>query len=111
MTRDFEAAKAFYAAVFGHTFTDMSSGDMQYCTLDLDGRPCGGLGSMPPGVPAEVPPHWRLYFAVDDADATLARLGGTVLRPAEDMPYGRWGDAADGQGATFSVIKSAPQPS
>lgn len=113
VTRDFERATAFYRAVFGYTFTDMSGGGMQYCTIDIDGRPVGGLGSLPAEVPDSVPAHWRVYFAVDDADTTLehaVKLGGTLLRPAEDMPYGRWGDAADPQGASFSVIKPAPPP-
>lgn len=110
-TRDFEAAKTFYAAVFGYTLTEVAPG-MDYVTIDLDGRPAGGIGAMPDGVPAEVPAHWRVYFAVDDTDQTLehvTKLGGTVLEPAHDSPYGRWGDAADGQGAQFSVIKP-PSP-
>ncbi len=32
-------------------------------------------------------------------------LGGSVLRPPMDMPYGRHADVADPQGAAFSVIK------
>jgi predicted enzyme related to lactoylglutathione lyase len=113
MTRDYERAKAFYGAVFGHAFTEIGGGDFQYSTIDLEGRPVGGLGTLPADAPKEVPAHWRVYFAVDDADEALSRaasLGGRILRPAEDMPYGRWGDASDGQGAMFSVIKQAPAP-
>src|SRR5580765_3173159 len=111
MTRDYECAKAFYCFVFGYTFTEIGDEGFQYSTVDVDGRPVGGLGVLPAEVPAQVPAHWRVYFAVEDADAALARvaeLGGSVRRPAEDMPYGRFGDAADGQGAMFSVIKRAP---
>jgi uncharacterized protein len=53
-------------------------------------------------------PHWRVYFAVDDADAAVAKvteLGGSVQRPPMHMPYGRHADVADPQGAMFSVIK------
>jgi len=60
-------------------------------------------------VPEQVPPHWRVYFEVDDCDAATAKvteLGGSVLRPPMDMPYGRHADVADPQGAMFSLIKS-----
>ena len=109
-TRDFGKAKEFYAAVFGFTLTDVAPG-MDYVTMDVEGKPVGGIGAMPDGVPAGVPAHWRVYFAVDDTDQTLeqaTKLGGKVLDPAKDSPFGRWGDAADGQGAQFSVIKLPP---
>jgi predicted enzyme related to lactoylglutathione lyase len=61
-------------------------------------------------VPAEVPAHWRTYFAVDDTDRTLdeaVKRGATVIRPAQDMPYGRHADLQDPTGAHFSIIKPA----
>jgi predicted enzyme related to lactoylglutathione lyase len=39
MSRDFEGSKAFYRAVFGYEYGDMSSDEFKYATLDLDGRP------------------------------------------------------------------------
>jgi uncharacterized protein len=113
VTRDYQVAKDFYAAVFGYTYTEIGDENFQYCTIEVEGNTVGGLGGLPAEVPAEVPAHWRLYFAVDDADAAISKaveLGGSVLRPAEDMPYGRWGDVADAQGATFSLLKPAPGP-
>jgi predicted enzyme related to lactoylglutathione lyase len=113
MTRDYDRAKAFYAAVFGYSYTELGDGGFQYSTIDLDGRAVGGIGTLAPEVPREVPTHWRVYFAVDNPDEVLtmaASLGGRILRDAEDMPYGRWGDASDGQGAMFSVIKPALVP-
>ena len=62
---------------------------------------------MPPGIPEQVPAHWRLYFHVEDCDKTAAlagELGGAVISPPQDMPYGRWADVADPQGATFSIL-------
>lgn len=113
MTRDYERAQAFYTSVFGYTFSEIGDENFRYATIDIDGRPVGGIGVLPAEVPKEVPPHWRAYFAVDDADEALNKaqaLGGVILRPAEDMPYGRWGDASDGQGAMFSLIKPVPAP-
>ena len=113
MTRDYERAQAFYAAVFGYDFSEIGDDNFRYATIDLEGRPVGGIGLLPAEVPKEVPSHWRVYFAVDDADAALSKaqaLGGVILRAAEDMPYGRWGDASDGQGAMFALIKPAPAP-
>ncbi|MEO8888293.1 MAG: VOC family protein [Jatrophihabitantaceae bacterium] len=112
MTRDYTAAKTFFADVFGYTYTDMGDEGFQYSTIELGGATIGGLGALPADVPSQVPAHWRQYFQVDDADGAVnevVRLGGSVLRPAADMPYGRHADVADPQGATFSVITPAPR--
>jgi predicted enzyme related to lactoylglutathione lyase len=110
MTRDYPGAMDFYAAVFGYTYTDLGGGEFNYSTIEVDGNTVGGIGELPAEVPAEVPPHWRVYFAVDDCDAAVAKLselGGAVHRPPQDMPYGRHADVADPQGAMFSLIKPA----
>jgi uncharacterized protein len=108
LTRDFTRAQEFYAAVFGWTYDDLSSGDFQYATFNVNGRAVGGIGSMPPEVPDRVPPHWRVYFQVEDPDEIVDRvvkLGGNVINPPEDTPYGRMAHVTDPQGAPFSVIK------
>ena len=64
-----------------------------------------GSAFLPEGVPA----YWSIYFAVEDADAALAKiteLGGSVVRPAEDTPYGRLAEAADPTGANFKLIQA-----
>ncbi len=111
MTRDNAAAKAFYAAVFGYTYTEIGNEEFQYSTIEVGGNTVGGLGTLPAEVPAEVPAHWRAYFAVDDVDEAVTKLtglGGSVHRAAQDTPYGRMADVADPQGAMFSLIKPAP---
>jgi hypothetical protein len=48
-----------------------------------------------------------MYFAVTDTDAAVAKvaeLGGRVVRPPSDTPYGRIGVVTDSDGAVFSVI-------
>jgi uncharacterized protein len=107
MSRDFEGNKAFYHAVFGYDYDDMSDGGFSYATLKLGDDIVGGIGGLPADVPAEVPAHWSTYFAVADTDAVTEKvtgLGGGVLRPAWDSPYGRMATVSDDQGAAFSVI-------
>jgi predicted enzyme related to lactoylglutathione lyase len=113
MSRDWEKAKEFYGAVFGFTFGDMSGEGFQYATLDLDGRPVGGIGELPEEMPADIPAHWMTYFAVDDADAAVARvreLGGEVRMEPQDTPYGRMAVVAGPAGEVFSLMGPAPSP-
>jgi len=110
MSRDFEGAKAFYAAVFGYEYGDMSGDGFSYATLLLNGHEVGGIGGYPADVPAEVPAAWSTYFGTADTDASVAaatRNGGSVVRPATDSPYGRMATVADDQGAVFSLISLA----
>jgi predicted enzyme related to lactoylglutathione lyase len=60
-------------------------------------------GFLPEGVPA----HWSVYFGAEDTDAALAKvtsLGGSVVLPAEDTPYGRLAGVADPTGAQFKLV-------
>jgi predicted enzyme related to lactoylglutathione lyase len=109
MTRDFDGNKDFYRAVFGYDYGDISSEGFRYATLDLGGRPVGGIGEIGPDAPADIPSNWATYFAVADADDAVARatdLGGTVIRPPWDSAYGRMAVLADDQGAVFAVGSS-----
>jgi len=50
MSRDFEGAKAFYAAVFGYEYGDMSTDGFSYATLLINGQQVvGGIGAYPEG--------------------------------------------------------------
>lgn len=107
MSRDFAGNKAFYQAVFGYEYGDMSSGEFSYATFKVGGKDVGGIGGLGADVPEQVPAHWTAYFAVADTDAALAKvteLGGKILRPAVDSPYGRMATVTDTEGGTFSVI-------
>ncbi len=112
-TRDPEAAKAFFGAVFGWEFEDHDMGPMgTYTEWKLGGDTIGGMANITGRVPDEVPAHWIVYFAVDDADATVAQiaeLGGTVHFGPVDIPAGRFAMAADPWGAPFAVIKLAEE--
>jgi hypothetical protein len=63
---------------------------------------------MPAEVPAQIPPYWLVYFAVDDCDASAAKasgLGGATLMPPMDVEPGRFAVLSDPAGAVFAVIK------
>jgi len=107
MSRDFDGNKAFYQAVFGYQYDDMSSADFSYATFGIGGDPIGGIGDLGTMAPRETPAHWMTYFAVanaDDAVQAAIKLGGSVMRPAWDSPYGRMAILSDDQGAVFALI-------
>lgn len=106
-TRDYDTAVKFYADVFkwdAHTAVDTP--EFRYTTYgEGDGQLAGimdATGFLPDGVPS----HWSVYFQTDDVDATQAKveqLGGSVVMPAMDTPYGRIATVADPTGAIFKL--------
>lgn len=106
-SKDFAATTAFYQKVFGWQVEKMSDTDeFRYFNGQLDGQSVAGLMDSASFLPPEVPSHWAVYFSVQDADAAIDRvteLGGSVLRPAEDTPFGRIADVADPTGAMFKL--------
>ena len=110
-TRDVEGSKAFYRDVFGWEPVTHGEGPGAYTEFKLSGDSVAGMMQMPDMVPADVPPHWLVYFAVDDTDASVAKceeLGGTVRVPPMDIEPGRFSVLVDPQGATFAVIRMNP---
>jgi predicted enzyme related to lactoylglutathione lyase len=132
-TRDVEAAKRFYGAVFGWTTLEMPTG-AQLWTLPGYGdhleEATPGLRKMVQDVGApgefidvvasinpipegdEASAHWSVTFGADDADAVAERtaeLGGKVLVPPFDAPWSRVTVLADPQGATFIASKFVPE--
>ncbi|OIJ68243.1 glyoxalase [Streptomyces mangrovisoli] len=106
-TSDPEAAGRFYAATLPmNPVPSAMEGAEGYTEFQVGDRAVGGMMNLdqaPPGTP----PHWMVYFAVDDVDsvvAAAARAGATVLAPPFDMVAGRMAVLADPQGAVFSVI-------
>jgi len=106
VTTDHDAAAAFYGRVAGWTITDSGMTDRRYSILSAGPNPLGGIMAM------EVPrPFWLGYIAVDDVDGYADKVkaaGGSVHRPAEDIPgVGRFAVVADPQGAAFVLFKGA----
>ncbi|HEX8303808.1 MAG TPA: VOC family protein [Jatrophihabitans sp.] len=112
LSRSSEPIRAFYSAVFGWEFHDVSSEGFRYATFFLgDDRDIGGVGEYPDD-DLELPAQWWTYLAVDDTDDAVdrvVRLGGSVIRPPSDSPYGRTAIVADDQGASFSLMAAPPE--
>jgi predicted enzyme related to lactoylglutathione lyase len=106
-TRSYDASVDFYRKVFGwETRTEGDEPGFRYTTQVVDGEQLAGIMDASDFLPEGVPAHWSVYFRVADADATLARiveLGGSVVMPAEDTPYGRLATASDVTGAVFKL--------
>ena len=108
MTTDVEAARAFYAGLFGWESEELPVGpDYSYTQFRKGGALVAGMGPMPPGSPEGVPPVWASYVLVDDADAVVAAAsaaGGTVVMPPMDiMDSGRQAMLADPSGAVVGL--------
>src|SRR6478672_8462610 len=109
-TPDLATATKFYSDVLGVGWETMEMPGGEYTCLVVEGRQVGG--AMPPQSEG-IPPHWNVYFNVEDVDASMAQaqeLGAQVVAPAFDVPgVGRMGFLADPQGATFAVVAGATQ--
>jgi len=135
-TRDVEGAKSFYGSVFGWKtlalgsafeawtlpgygdFLERQDPDLRKRLAELGG-PAGFedvVASLNPIADdqLDLPAHWGVTFAVDDADAVAAKaeeLGGTVVVPPFDAPWVRMTVLTDPQGATFVASKFMPENS
>jgi uncharacterized protein len=112
-TRDCAAARSFYQAMFDwHIEHRPASPEhpVDYSEIVCAKTRYGGMLQMT----AEwegIPPHWGLYFVVDDVDATIAKsngLGGKLCVPAFNAPgVGRIAVLNDPTGSSFYVIAMA----
>jgi uncharacterized protein len=108
-TIDRDAAKRFYAGLFGWTATDIPVGPgMIYTMFFSRGKDVGALYELGPDQRAlGVPSHWGSYVAVPSADEIAAKvrtLGGTVIiGPIDVAGAGRLAVLRDPQGAFFRV--------
>jgi predicted enzyme related to lactoylglutathione lyase len=61
----------------------------------------------PPEMPAGAPSCWGVFFAVADADASVARaqeLGASVMVRPTDIEPGRFAILIDPVGAMFNIL-------
>jgi predicted enzyme related to lactoylglutathione lyase len=108
-TRNYADAIRFYRETFGwQTETASDTAELRYTNATSGTLPFAGVIDATAFLPDGVPAHWSVYFAVDSADATIARLGelgGSVVQAAEDTPYGRLATVTDPMGATFKLLQ------
>lgn len=108
-SRDQDAAKQFYARLYGHEIHEVPIAPGEtYTLLKLAGRDAAAISRLneshdPPGTPS----HWLAYLAVESADATaqkVAAAGGKVLAPPFDvMDLGRMAMCVDPNGGAFAI--------
>ena len=104
-TKDPAKAEPFYRGLFGWG----TKGDPKgaYTEWTHGGQSIGGMMPLAPEW-GDVPPHWGVYFQVNDCDAAVARAKGlgakAVVEPTNIPGTGRFALLADPQGATFSVV-------
>jgi predicted enzyme related to lactoylglutathione lyase len=108
VTADIPAASAFYTAILGMGTQAMPMGEDAYTSLtNAEGRQIGGMVDLAT-LPEGTPPHWNVYFNVEDVDADVAKveeLGGTTAVAAFDAPgVGRLAMVSDAQGAMFWMM-------
>ena len=102
---DVDAARHFYAGLFGWTFTDAVPPDAPgtYLIALLDGKDVAAIGP----AAAEMRGQWNTYVAVEDADAAAAAVrvaGGRVdMEPVDAGSGGRWAGGVDPRGARFRL--------
>ncbi len=113
-TRDTAASKEFYGAVFGWSYDEEESERAGTYTVWKAGEAMvGGMLDMnATEMPPEVPPHWLVYFMVEDTDAALEKVkagGGNVMFGPIDIPVGRFAVVADPFGASFALMQPSEE--
>ena len=103
-TPDVDASAKFYCDLFGWESQEFEGMPQRYVVVQNDGRAGGGIRERSGDESA--PPHWLVYFGIDDIDAGLAKteqLGGRKLAGPIDIGVARVGIVQDPQGATFAL--------
>jgi predicted enzyme related to lactoylglutathione lyase len=107
-TRDYDVSVPFYKDVFGWDAKTMSdTPEFRYTTLGEGEAALAGIMDSTNFLPDGVPAHWAVYLAVGDTDAavkTATELGGSLVTPPHDTPYGRIAIVADPTGASVRLV-------
>lgn len=106
MTADPDKARSFYAGLFDWNFEIGGPESGGYSMARLGTNEICGLSGKPPGM-EQMPSVWTVYLAVDDVDATLAKIkeaGGSVtMGPMDVMGQGKMAVVADPTGGMFGL--------
>lgn len=111
LTSDPAAAIEFYKGLLGvDSMTTPGMGDAdEYHLLTLNGEGVAGVMQMPEHLSAmNVPPHWEVYFFVDDLDEAVSKVkaggGHIALEPMPIPEVGRIAVFMDAQGAAVGLM-------
>jgi len=102
--KDQKALQGYYSDLFGWTVTPFEGMETPYSVIKTSAdRSNGGIR---PTMPPDSPPFWLAYFAVEDLDAALAKvgeLGGNVILGSTDIGMAKIAVVQDPQGAVFAL--------
>jgi predicted enzyme related to lactoylglutathione lyase len=109
MTRDADAAAAFFRTVVGWDVETMPMPDGgDYLVCKKGDAYVAGIFTMRDPKFDGMPPQWMTYIAVDDVDAAAAAAetaGGTIVQPAFDVPnVGRIAMIRDPSGGVVGIM-------
>jgi predicted enzyme related to lactoylglutathione lyase len=111
-TSDAKKAGDFYSKLFGWSREPMQTPTGEYTIFKKGDAQAAGMMQISKEMEA-MPPHWMVYFAVDDSDRTVQKakgMGAQVMVPPTDIPnIGRFAILNDPQGADFAVIRLEPR--
>ncbi|RMD97000.1 MAG: VOC family protein [Calditrichaeota bacterium] len=107
-TPDKQAASQFYTGLFNWTPNVQKMGETEYTSFMVGKQPAAGMWELS-GEYANIPPHWMVYFAVQNCDEAVEKarnLGAKIANPPTDIPgVGRFSVIQDPQDALFSIIQ------
>jgi predicted enzyme related to lactoylglutathione lyase len=107
-TNDTQVAGEFYTRLFDWGTQVQEMGPTTYTTFMNGERMNGGMLQITEEW-GDVPPHWMVYFTVEDCDGSAEKakeLGGEIIVPPRDIPpVGRFAVVQDPQGAAFTIIR------
>ena len=109
-TPDVANASKFYSGLFGWTLEEGANGYVHIKNNDTY------IGGMPPAQFSDpnIPPHWLIYIAVDDCNASTSKakqLGAKIcMGPTPIENVGSMTVLADPQNAAFALFEPARKP-
>lgn len=107
---DPDGSTAFYRGLFGWSIEPFDSSLGPYFSIKNGEASNGGMRQLGE---ENVPPHWLVYFGVDDVEAALSKvesLGGKRRAGPMDIEIAKIGLAQDPQGATFALYAGQLEP-
>src|SRR5437763_4900450 len=108
---DLDASAAFYCELFDWSVQPLADSPSPYLVIQTAAG--HGNGGMRPAEPPGTPPHWLVYFGVDDVDESLGRaeqLGAAKVAGPMSIGPGSVAVVRDPQGAVFALYAGRFEP-